>query len=188
MKTLQLTILALFTTLLISCGGGVTKAPANAEGFEVIEKEIKSKFGDDAYYTDLTIAYVDPIGNIISTTVTTDPESLEMGEWNNSQDSWQQTAEISLEISEGSTAKEFMFQLNDEINLKELGQLVEKSKEQLTKEKEIKNPKLSLAYISYPDNGDIADAKYVVTLEPENGGTSFSFFYNIDGDFLEMNY
>jgi hypothetical protein len=34
----------------------------------------------------------------------------------------------------------------------------------------------------------MSKAQYVVQLEPENGGTSFSYFYELSGDFIEMNY
>ena len=102
---------------LISCGGGVGDQPAKAEGFGSIEKVIKSKFGEDAYYTDLIIMDIKGIGNTIVATVTDDPESLKMGEWNLAQGSWNQRSEITLELPEGTKAVDFMFQLNENINL-----------------------------------------------------------------------
>lgn len=186
MKKIKFTLIAVLSALTLSSCGGGTEA-ANAEGFGNLEKELKSKFGDDAYYTDLTISYIESIGNVISVTATEDPESLGMGEWNLSNGDWKQTSEVTLEVPEGTEAADFMFQLKDEVSLTVLGDLVEKSIELLTKEKSIE-PVLSMAFIMFPDNGDITNAKYAVKLEPKTGGTSFTYYYQLDGTFIEMDY
>lgn len=183
-----LVFIAMSSIGLMSCGGSVTDSAANSEGFASIEKEIKSKFGDNAYYTDLNISYNKSIGNIIGATVTDKPESLSMGQWNYSMGAWKQSSEITLEVSEGSKASDFMFQLNDKINLKTLGGLVEKSIVKLKEEKKLKNPTLSIAFIKFPKNGDVSKAEYSVSLKPENGGTTFSFYYTLDGELKEMDY
>ena len=189
MKVLKFTaIVAGAIITLASCGGGTSKQPANAEGFGAIEKEIKSEFGDNAYYTDLKVLYIKGIGNTISTTVTDAPESLKMGQWDLAQGTWTQRSEISLEVSEGSKAADFMFQLNEKINLTKLGELVEKSSKQLTAEKNIQNPTLSTAFIKFPKNGDISKTEYAISLNPENGGTTFSFYYTLNGDLIKMDY
>ncbi|MEZ4859008.1 MAG: hypothetical protein R2781_09380 [Flavobacteriaceae bacterium] len=188
MKKLPLLAATLFITTLLSCGGGAGKQPANAKGFSEIEKEIKGKFGDNAYFTDLSIIYNKSIGNMISTTVTDAPESLAMGQWTMSQGNWNQTSDITLEIPEGTQAADFMFQLNDEINLSTLGELVEKSKKQLTAEKNIENPTLTTANIYFPKNGDLSKAEYMINLEPENGGTTFRFSYKLNGELVKMDY
>ncbi len=173
---------------LISCGGGVADQPATAEGFGEIEKELNEKFGADAYYTDLSIVYVDKIGNSVTTTVTSDPASLEMGEWSFSNSVWTQTSEVSIEIPDGTKAADFMFQLGGEISLSELGGLVEKAKKMLADEKDVPNARLKIASIVFPDSGDMAEAKYSIQLEPENGGTSFSFYYDLKGEMISMDY
>lgn len=188
MKKLNLIILISAAITLASCGGGITKQPANSAGFGAIEKEIKSKFGESAYYTDLNISYDQSIGNMISTTVTNDPESLKMEQWDFSMGNWNQSSEVTLEVSEGSKAADFMFQLNDKINLKKLGELIEQSITKLKAEKDLKNPTLSMAFIKFPKNGDITKAEYSISLKPENGGTTFSFYYKLDGEFIEMDY
>lgn len=189
MKIFKNIAVAAFTTLtLASCGGGMSSQPVNAEGFKEIETELNSEFGDNAYYTDLSVGYSEGVGTWIGATVTDKPESLEMGEWTMSQNTWTQSSEVTIEIPEGTKASDFMFQLNDNISLSKLGGLVEESMKKLTAEKKIENPALSLAYIKFPDNGDMSKAQYVVQLEPENGGTSFTYFYGLNGDFIEMNY
>lgn len=189
MKILKLSLIVIITTTLISsCGGGTSKQKANAEGFGAIEKELKNKFGDNAYYTDLSIVYNESIGNIIGVTVTENPESLKMGQWNLTQDNWQQNSDITIEIPNGTRAEDFMFQLKDNINLSELGKLVEQSQEKLSKEKQISDSKLHMAFIKFPTNGDTSSAEYTVMLKPKNGGTTFTFQYTLNGEFVEMNY
>lgn len=188
MKNLRTTVLGLLAVALVSCGGGIDKQPANAEGFAVIEKEMKTEFGENAYYTDLTIMYDETMGNYVSTTVTDDPESLEMGEWSYSMGNWTQSSDIKLELPEGTKAADFMFQLNGEVSLKKMGELVEKSKTQLTAEHEIENPRLEMAFVKFPDTGDLSETSYSIQLEPEHGGTKFSFYYTLGGDLIEMDY
>lgn len=188
MKILKLVAVMALVTM-TSCGGGIGKKALDTAGFLSIEEELKSKFGDDAYYTDLNISHDKSIGTMISLTVTEDPASLKMGAYVYSgHTGWEQNSEIAIEIPEGTQAKDFMFQLSNKISLKKLGELVETSSKKLTAEKEIGNPHLEMAFIKFPDNGDISNAEYVVKLEPENGGTSFTYNYKLDGTFIEMNY
>lgn len=181
-------IILMIAITLVSCGGDAAKQPASADGFAGIEKELKSEFGDDAHYTELTIIYNESIGNSISTTVTDAPESLKMGQWTYSLGNWNQTSEVTLEIPEGTKAVDFMFQLDEKISLVQLGELIEKSSEQLKTEKDIDNPRLEMASVKYPKNGDVNDAQYIVKLQPKNGGTSFTFSYQMDGTLIEMDY
>lgn len=186
MRTFNFIFLALLLSTLVSCGGG--SDAANAEGFAAIEDDLHSKFGADAYYIELTITSTDNIGNIVSTTVTENPESLVMGEWTYNQGDWQETAEISIEIPEGTQASDFMFQLGEKVSLKKLGELVESSKASLTKEKDLQNPRLHMAMVKYPDTGEEKKAEYIVMLQPENGGTTFTYSYQLSGEFIEMDY
>ena len=188
MKTLKHTILALVTSLVMISCGGIGSQPATAEGFAEIENEINSKFGDDAYFTDLSIVYNKSTGNAVSVTVTREPSSLKMGQWIFIQNFWKQNSEITLEVPNGTKAADFMFQLNEKINLTKLGELVEKSSIHLTTEKQIENPALDMAFVKFPKNGDISKAEYTVILEPENGGTDFTFYYNLKGELLKMSY
>ena len=45
-----------------------------------------------------------------------------------------------------------------------------------------------MAFIKFPKNGDISKTEYTVRLEPKNGGTSFTFRYDLQGNFIEMDY
>lgn len=185
MKVLNSIIAVGLLFAIMSCGGGIGDQKANAEGFTAIEKELKSEFGDKAYYTDLTIGYEKSAGNIVNVTVTEDPESLMMGEWTYVQSAWKQNSEITLEVSEGSKAADFMFQLGETVSLSKLGGLVEESAKKLTAEKNIENPSLNLAIVKFPDDGDNEKAKFVIMLEPENGGTTYTFNYKLDGTLID---
>ncbi|MGJ8685496.1 MAG: hypothetical protein ACSHWW_12775 [Nonlabens sp.] len=188
MKKISLFILIGAVLSLVSCGGNTADQPATAAGFTEIQNEIKSEFGEDAYFTDISIVYDKTIGNIVGVTVTTDPSSLKMGQWNLSQGSWTQNSDISLEVPEGTQAADFMYQLNDQINLTQLGSLIEKSKQQLKDEKDLENPTLYTASVIFPKNGDIARTEYAINLKPENGGTTFRFYYALDGSLRKMDY
>ncbi len=176
------------STVLLSCSDSSNSETLGEEGFSSVEANLKSEFGDKAYYTEVSITPVESIGNVINATVTKDPESLKMGQWTWTLDNWEQTTEVSIEIPEGTKASDFMFQLGSEVSLKKLGELVEKSKAELLKEKKLDNAKLHMAFIKYPDNGDVSKAEYVVMLQPETGGTTFTYSYELNGNLIEMDY
>jgi hypothetical protein len=187
MKRFKHTIILVIATItLICCGGNSSTQPATVEGFSNIEKEIKSEFGSDAYYTDLTITYNESIGNIIGVTVTKDPSSLKMGQWNQSQGVWSQNQEISLEVPQGTKAKDYMFQLDEKINLPKLGELAEKASGQLKTEKNIENPTLYMAFIKFPKNGDVSKTEFTVMLKPEDGGTTYTFRQGVNDSSIKL--
>ena len=182
--------LSLITLVLIgfSCSNSTSKQAANKEGFIAIEEALKEKFGANAYYTDISITYNAAIGNIIGVTVTEDPESLKMGQFNLTQDNWTQNQDITVEVPSGTKAADYMFQLGDKISLSELGHLVETSSKKLKDEKNIENAVLSIASIQFPNTGDFSKASYLINLQPEQGGTTFSFQYALNGTLLNQDY
>jgi len=189
MSKIKLIVIMLSIFIFISCGSSTSKHPANAKGFAAIEKDIKDKFGSNAYYVDLKISHDNSTGNIIGLTVTDAPESLKMGSYVfSNHTSWEQDSEVRLEVPEGAKAADFMFQLNDKINLIKLGELVELSSKKLTIEKNIDNPVLDMAFIKFPKNGDMKKVEYIISLQPEKGGTTFSFYYTLNGDLIKMDY
>jgi len=162
-------------------------------GFEMIQNDLKKKFGDDAYYTDISIINSpgEGTGSGISLhlTVTKDPKSLKMQEWAyNSQTNWNNTADITLEIPEGDSATDFMYQLNGNFDLKNIGELVENSVKKITSEKDIENVVLDMVLLKTPDNTDVSGTTIFIRMKPENGGTAFNFRYALTGELLSFDY
>ncbi len=187
MRTLKLMILLLTAIALAACGGRSENYKATVNGFSEIEKEIKKEFGDNAYFTDITITYTKALTSV-DLMVTRLPESLKMEEWNLSHGMWSKTSDINVGVPPGSMAADFMFQLGDKINLTKFVELIEQAKESLPTKEELENPELTMASILYPDNGDASLARYVICLEPEKSSTSFYFYYTIDGELTTMDF
>ena len=185
LKRLYLIFILFPYIIFFSCGNGIDKQTATSSGFAFIEKAIKQKFGEHAFYTDLSITYNSAAGNIVSVTVSEVPESLKMEQWNASQGIWKQYQDISIEVPHGSEASDFMFQLNDVINLSKLGSLVETSITELNVQKNIGNPTLHRASIKFPKDGDLSKTEYLVILKPETGGRAFTFCYNINSELIK---
>jgi len=175
--------------LTISCGGvgGSSSFTNNATAVAALGEELKGKFGADSFYTSITIVDSGTTGPIINVTTTEDPSSLKMGEFTYLSGAWEQKADVTLELSDGSKAEDFMFKLGDLVKIDIVGSLVDDAKLRLKKEKDIE-PKVKMISINAPDNGDFDSMKYFLSLEPETGGTSFNFYYKMNGDFIEYTY
>ena len=182
MKTLKLTGTLFLAIVLFAC----TSKSGEEGDFSGVKSDLDSKFGEKAYYTEISITYNQSIGNITNVIVTKAPETLKMEQWTNSMNNWTQTSDITIEIPNGTKATDFMFQLGRTVSLEKLSELVANSKEKLTSEKQIDSPKLHMAFIKYPDNGQVNEAEYIVMLQPKNGGTTFTFSYKLDGTLLKM--
>lgn len=187
-------VLLLFSLfLLVSCGPNPSKLSQDAEGFAKLQEVFVDKFGADAYYTNISIVFVPGksagSGLMFNVVETTDPSSHKMQEWAyNSHSGWQNTAEVTLEIEGDTDPKEFMFQLDDTFNLRKVGELIEKSSKKLAEEKNITNAVLNTAWMDAPDNGDFSTMKIAITMKPENGGTTFNFYYTLDGELEDFTY
>lgn len=179
-------VIVMVVLSLLSCGTSTDTQPADAIAFNAIEKVMKNEFGENACYTNLTISYNKTTGSTIHTVVTNAPKSLKMEKWNSTQNIWKKASDIFIEVPNGTNAKDFMFQLNDTINLSTLGDLVEKSSKQLQQEKNKEKPTLHLASIKFPKNGDVSKTEYCIMLKLEKEDKTFSFFYTIDGKLIKM--
>lgn len=179
--TIAIAVISIIT--LQSCGGGdLTK---NADGFKDIENLLKKEFGEGAYYTNISIVSDKTAGTILNTTVTNQPESLKMGEWNRMKGSWTQASEVTLELT-GGEAKDFMFTIGD-VSIAKIGELMEDAKKRLKEEKNV-NSVLRTAAVYAPNDGDMSTMTYYIEMQPETGGTTFSFNYGLDGTFQSLNY
>ncbi|MCH2196997.1 hypothetical protein [Kordia sp.] len=178
-------VIVIVALSLLSCKKEANILTANAITFGEIEKMMKHEFGENAYYTDVSIRYSKAMGSVVTATVTNVPHSLKMEKWNATEDVWKKISDIFIEVPYGTLAADFMFRLNDTINLFTLGDLAEKSSIKLKNENNIQNPALHLASIIFPKNGDITKTEYCIILKPENSNKTFSFFYTIEGKLIK---
>ncbi|MDR2120435.1 MAG: hypothetical protein LBP64_06140 [Tannerella sp.] len=173
-----------------SCGSsGYTP---DAEGFAKIQNDLQSKFGSDAYYTQVNVVNVTGnrpgSGIAINLTVTKDPASLKMEEWAySSVGGWKQSAEVTVEVPEGTDAKEFMYQLTGTLDLKKIAELVEQSAKKLEEEKQIKGAVLDMLTLN-TGNRPASSMTIGIFMQPENGGTDFRFRYDLDGNLTSFDY
>lgn len=158
-----------------------------AESFGNLKKELTDKFGKDAYYTDFNVTNNDN-GIVVSVTETKNPSSLKMEQWTSLNGGWTQNSEVTLEISGGAKAEDFMFQLDKIMNIELLGKLIEQSKQKVITEKKIKEITVKTVMMNAPKDGNFNTTKYFITLEPKQGGTTFNFWYNLDGTLDKFDY
>lgn len=194
MKKTSFSIVCLLMVLLVvaSCGPNPSKYSQDGEGFAKLQEDFKAKFGADAYYTDIAINFTsgDSHGSGLgfNVTVTNDPASLKMQEWVfSSYGGWRNTADVTLEIEGDSEPEEFMYQLGDQFSLKKVGELIELSRKKLAEEKQLENAVLNLAMMNTPDSDDASETRIVIMMKPENGGTTFTFRYDLDGNLEDFN-
>lgn len=180
----NLFIVAVSCLTLVSCGSG----GGSSESFSSVKATIEDKFGADAFFTELSVTYNEAIGYIINVMTTNDPESNKMAEWTYSNGDWTQTSDVTLEIPDGYKGEDFMYQLKGYITIEKLEKLIEDAKSHLAKEKGIEKSKLVLAAIKYPEVAEGAEAEFIINLQPETGGTTFSFSYDLDGELMEMDF
>lgn len=178
----NLVLVAIVAFAIQSCGGVDLNSP---EGYKELEGDLKSKFGDDAYYTMIVFNHSKSTGTTIAATATSDPSSLKMEEWVQMKGVWQQTSEVTLEISSGKP-EDFMYNLND-VSIAKMGELTQDAIKRLKKEKDIDGIVKSASVIA-PNDGNKSEMTYSINLEPKNGGTDFTFNYKMDGTFDDMTY
>lgn len=182
-KVFGLFILA--ALFLSSCGGG-KQAVEGKEDFVRIEKELKSKFSENSYYTQFSVIGAGQSGSVVSVQVTKDPSSLKLEGWNYIQGSWKQQSEITLELS-GGKPEDFMFSLS-ELNISKIGELVEASKKKVSEEKQINDLVIDVVSVNTPKRADKSETNITIFLKPKNGGTCFKFYYTMQGDLKSFDY
>jgi hypothetical protein len=77
--------------------------------------------------------------------------------------------------------------LDGKFDLKKTGELVEQSAKKLADEKQIKNAILEMAALN-PGNRPASFTDIFISMQPENGGTKFSFHYDLDGNLTSFDY
>lgn len=180
---LKVALLAIISLYLTACKKDYSNTP---DGFKNLEQDLKKKFGENAFYTRINLAYDRNVGSIINLTVTKEPSSLKMEEWGQLKGAWEKKSDVTLEVS-GGKASDFMFDLVKDASLIKVGELVEAAKKQLSVKKGIQEAVSTLVSISSNDRSK-SDLQYFIKLEPKDGGTSFSFTYDLKGNLTNFDY
>lgn len=189
MKTLPFRILlAIAAFSLISCGNK-TRIFDTKEGVSDLAGELDKQYGKDASYTSLIMTFDKSIGTAVVATGTKDPASKKMIEKRKMQGSWSDVSEITLEIDGEAQPSAFMFKLKDIDNLNKVPDLVKASIDKIRKEKNFDVVATSVN-ISMPDRirSEKDKLRYLINLEPENGGTDFTAIYDHQGNFENLLY
>jgi len=170
--------------LLFSCKSGFER---NKTGMEKLSQELKEEFGPDAWYTSIEIA-----GNgsddVVTVDETKDPNSLKQEQWSQYQGFWDKKSDITLSI-EGARPESFMFQLDKEVSLGLLGELMEKSVQQLKTEKQVDDGVVTLAQVraSKQMNTKAEGIYYSISVESKKARKSYNFVYRLDGSLKQLN-
>lgn len=183
----KITILVLLILFLSSCTKNLSYKEFNPKYFLETEKAIKNKFGNNAYFINLSIENDKSLGKLVRLVVTDKPESLKMEEWALIKGSWRQIAKVSIEIPNDTQAKDFMFMLNHKISLEKLGVVLEQTKLKILTEKGVGKSSLLKAFIYFPKSGDISKASYNILLNTKNKDTVYRFVYQLNGELLKTN-
>lgn len=184
-KIKLMAIIAFLAVAFISCGK--KKAYDNADALGKLKTELVDKFGKDAHYTNFNVIN-DENGTVVSVTVTKDPSSLKMEQWTSVNGSWKQNSEVTLEISGSAKAEEFMFKLDKIMDIDLLAKCVEEAKKKVVAEKKIAEVSVNTIGMNAPSDGNFNTTKYFITIKPKQGGTSFNFWYNLDGTLDKFDY
>lgn len=166
---------------IMSCNA---KLEPNKTGFEKLQAELISKYGADAYYTDLQMTLDVESAVSVLVTETKNPASLKQEQWlRYGGGEWEKQADVVFTV-EGAEAKSFMFQLNKEVSLSAMANLLEKSKAQLMQEKQVKEPTFVSAVVSskHQMNSKETGIFYYITLLDAASQKDYRFVYDLKGN------
>lgn len=155
----------------------------NKAGFEKMSGELIGKFGAEAYYTDLELIHNTGSDEAVMVTETNNPSSMKQEQWlRYSGGEWEKQADVSF-TAEGANPKLFMFQLNKDASLSKMGDLLQTSKDELLKEKNIKEPVLTAASIRSNNkmNSKETGIFYYFTLHDPSAQKDYNFVYDLKG-------
>lgn len=184
MKSLSVLPLILFAFLLSACSGSYT---FEASSLDKLNTDLKTKFGEDAWYTSIVLKNNSSGKNIVTVDVTKDPNSLRQAQWV-LRGEWEKSSDISLRIDNGKP-EDYMFQLDKEVSFKMIGKLIQQSIDQLKNEENIVDATVQTA--SAITKNEISNKQsgvlYTISLHSAAKDKSYSFVYNLDGSLKDFN-
>lgn len=162
----------------------------NAAGMMKLQQALAEEFGNDAYYTSIGInaAGDETQGYIVRVEKSADKESIRNEVWIREGGSWINGGVANMQI-DARTAGYYKFQLNKEVNLEQLGALIDSSKVRFTNEQKGNNPILKTAIVN--TNNTVTDSmtkyRYTVILHQSGNPETHSYTYDRAGTFMISN-
>lgn len=166
---------------LLSCTSSLQPDKA---GMEKLGTELISKYGAETYYTDIQITLDNESGVAVLVTETQNPNSLTQEQWlRYGGGEWEKQADVKF-TAEGAEPRSFMFQLNKEASLSMMGDLLEKSRQQLKTEKQVSDPKFVSASVNskHQMNSKETGIFYYLTLMDAASQKVYNFVYDLKGN------
>lgn len=186
---IKLLSISLLSVLLFSCGEDKsTPQYTTAEGVNTIISDLKSEFGDGCAFTNLNFLYDSSIGTSITATGGNDFSNNKLESKTRAMGSWTTTEEVTLEIEGDATMRDFMFSI-DEMNLSTLHVQVADAVKRVSEAHANMDTEFHAASVFINAPSEIEGSlkvNYTISVEPINGGSSFSCEYDADGTFIEM--
>lgn len=189
MKRLAIYTAILATLVLTACGGlGSGPAFESNDGISNLIGQLKDNFGAKAAFNSILISYDKQIGNFVTAQGNSDISSNKLIEKSLINGSWQDKAEITMEIEDGEI-EDFLYTLED-VDLLKVPELVKNAKEKVASEKGIEEVVVTAVSLTMPSrvSDKMKDLKYMINVEPKNGGTTFILTYDLSGNYLDMTY
>ena len=190
MKRVKIYTAILAILVLASCGGGLGSGPVfeSADGMFSLIEQLEDNYGKKPAFNSILVVYNEQIGNSVIVQGNGDINSNLLTEKHFINGMWQDKAEITMEIEDG-VMSDFLFTL-DEVDLNKVPGLVKDAKEKVKNEKKIDDVKATSVNITMPRrvSDKMKDLNYTVSVEPKNGGTSFSVSYDLSGNYINIVY
>jgi hypothetical protein len=175
----------LLSVLLFSCK---TKYEYNAEGMGKLNSVLKEKFGDDAWYTGVTIRTISADETAVIVEETKDPNSLKQEQWMKQSDSWQKLSNVALQIQNGKP-EDYMFQLDKQASLSRLNELMQECRGKLREVEQVPDAEITFASIKSTNEVHNRNERilYTISFHSAAKDKSYSFVFGLDGKLKDFN-
>lgn len=174
-----------FCLVMTSCKYHV---PYNEAGMQKLQKDLFDKFGENAWYSEISILSVSDNETALRVKETADPNSLRAKAWLKQSEDWIPQDEVMLQFNDG-TPKEHLFQLSKgKMSLKTLADLIAQSNAKL-KEKGLGSAKINFVSIQSAQlvKSDAQRVIYNISYENKSDNKSYSFVYDMNGKLVSFN-
>ncbi len=174
---------ALFFLLCLSWACNRSFEPGS-KGMQQLNKMLEDKFGAEAWYSSITLVHDGAGDDMITVERTTDPDKILQEQWTWFHGFWEKKADINLQFT-GIRPRDLLFRLQQGARLLQLGQLIEKSRNELEADPDNGRCKLVMAAIKMNDPVPARPYNLSYTIQLKTGrNVSYSYDYNEQGQRL----